>query len=159
MTDSPEEEILFPDIDLELDGHPVKISEYRFIDGMKVNVLARLMLVDLAALFSTAGADHDAISMPALNAIFGQHAEVVLELIALSTGENPLWIADLSDDDGQLLLMTWWRVNSAFFTRRLVADMVARRETEALQKTQAEEDARQETLHQQALDLAESAHA
>ena len=43
-----------------------------------------------------------------------------IELISLSTGQPIPWIEGLRDRDGQALSMTFWRVNSGFFTRRLV---------------------------------------
>ena len=151
-----DEEIIFPDVDLDLAGKPVKVSEYRFIDGMKVASLARPLLVDMAYLFSHAADGPESLSLTLINDMFGKYPDLMVELIAISTGEDPDWIASLSDEYGQLLLMTWWRVNSAFFTRRLVTEMVARRQAETLQKNQAAEDAKREELTKQALDLVES---
>ncbi len=40
--------------------------------------------------------------------------------MTISTGRPVEWIESLSDRDGQTLSMTFWRVNSGFFMRRLV---------------------------------------
>ena len=158
MTDTTEEEILFPDVDLEFDGQPVKVSEYCFVDGMKAARLAAPLLASMADLFALAEDDVELVSLQLLGDMFGQHPEAVVDLIALATGEDKAWIKKLSDADGQMLLQTWWRVNSAFFTRRLVTNMVAKRQVEEARVARAAEEEKQEKLKQDALDLAKSAH-
>jgi len=118
--------------------------------------MAQPLLKDMGELFAGMAEGSDPVDLAAINALFCKDPALIVELIALSTGEQKDWIEGLSDEDGQLLMMTWWRVNKDFFVRRLVTGMVARRQAAELQASLAAEDVLREGLIAQALDLAGS---
>ena len=123
-------ETLFPDADLILNGEPVTVREYRFLDGLKVAAMAQSLMAGLADLFLEETAP-EAFDFAALEAVFGSMPGLLVELLSISTGKPQAWIETLSDDDGHTLMMTWWRVNSGFFVRRLAAPLVARQRANA----------------------------
>lgn len=123
-------EILAPDVTLELAGEAVTVMEYRFLTGLQADAMMKPFRQALVALFANARpGDFDYAE---LAAVFGRYPVLVRDLIALSIQRPPDWVAQLSDDDGQTLLMTWWRVNSHFFVQRLAPDILARRDPSVL---------------------------
>lgn len=138
---APDHEILFPDREIEIEGVKVTIREYTFAEGLKIAYSHRALLADLAGLFlpspSGGGVGGEggylaaSVELADLQAVLGANADKVLDLVALATGRSVEWIAELSDVDGQELLLTWWTCNKAFFGRRLAAAAVSR----ALDKT------------------------
>lgn len=116
--DTNDLDVLLPDRDIEIGGEQVTVREFSFVQGLKAEPLVRPMVADLQALFAE-DAD-EVVEFSRLAEVFGRHAEAFLGLIALSCGRPSDWLERLSDGDGQLLAMTFWTVNSRFFTRRLV---------------------------------------
>jgi hypothetical protein len=133
MNDPDELDILLPDVELTMAGDPVIVREYRFVQGMQAQALAKPLLDDLAAVFlpDDAPDGDDAAQaegiLNALGEIFGRHPHLMVKLLAMSTGKPADWIESLNDEDGQTLLLTWWGVNKDFFARRLTTYLVARR--------------------------------
>jgi hypothetical protein len=129
-------EILLPDREAELaSGERVQVKELTFLQGLKAARRAGPLLEDLAQLFERelgaedAGED-EGLGLADLGAVFAGHEDVLLELLAMSTGRSTEWLAALGDADGQAVLMTFWAVNSDFFVRRLVARQAGRMRSE-----------------------------
>lgn len=118
-------EVLMPDEQMEIAGESVIVREYRFITGLQVDAIVKPLRQELVALFADAEAED--FDYAALAAVFGRYPELVRDLIALSVEKPATWVKQLNDTDGQVLLMTWWQVNSHFFVQRLAPEILARR--------------------------------
>ncbi|MYE01468.1 MAG: hypothetical protein F4Y03_09335 [Alphaproteobacteria bacterium] len=123
-------EALFPDRDVTVrdpdTGEDVTLTvrEFRFLDGLRAQVLARPIVEALAGIAE----DPAAIDAPAVADVLGQHAELYLQLIALAIkARDPDWFARLRDVDGDAVSMAMWEVNSGFFMRRVISLLVARK--------------------------------
>lgn len=108
-------EILFPDEMVTIGGEQIEVREFRYLEGLRAIALAKPLIAELAKLLE--GGDIDAI---ALDALIANHYQAWIEMISMSTGKPVSWVEELRDRDGQALGMTFWRVNSGFFMRRLV---------------------------------------
>ena len=108
--------ILFPDETVEIDGEQVTVREFRYLEGLRAAALARPLLAGLREIIET----DDDIEPEALDALIGEHTDIWVQLIAMSTGLSAERIGELSDRDGVTLSMAFWRVNGPFFTRRLL---------------------------------------
>jgi len=122
----PDHEVLFPERTLTIGGEPVTVREYSFAEGLRIAASHRALLADLAGLFLPREGQAADVDLADLQAVLGARVEQVLDLIAMATGREVAWLAALSDSNGQDLLLTWWAVNLAFFTRRLAAAAVGR---------------------------------
>jgi len=121
MNPAEEAEIIDPDIDIEIGGETVTVREIGFLEGLRLAATARPLLDDLAEQY-----EGDAeVGLDRLSETFGRHPEILLDLLTASCGLPRERIEQLGDRDGQLLLMTFWRVNSAFFVQRLLARRLA----------------------------------
>lgn len=119
MNPAEEHEILFPDREVTLStGEQVTVNEYSFRDGLRMDAFAAPLIADLRQLL-LAEPDEDAM-LAQLDQLFGLHAEIVMQAIAIATAKTVEWLDALGDSDGQKLRLTWWSVNRDFFLRRLV---------------------------------------
>lgn len=122
MTDPIEElDIIQPDIELEINGETVTVKEFTFFQGLRLGVVAKPLLDDLAEKVEV----NNDFTLQILGEVFADHSSIVSELIAQSTGETCDWVELLSDAVGQHLLMTFWQVNSNFFVSRLLTRKMA----------------------------------
>lgn len=138
-------EVLFPDVDLEVDdpetGEKVALTlrEFRFLEALEAQVVARPLIEALADAFGSEGG----LDAAAIDAALGAHAGLWLELIgracerrddAANEGDRSVprrveaaWLAGLADRDGDALSDAMWSANGGFFTRRVVAEEAARK--------------------------------
>lgn len=116
ISEENEIEVLSPDSEITLQGVTVLVHEFSFIEGLKAEVLARDMMIELAQILLDQGDD---IQVDDLAVLFARHSNNYVELIAMSTSQPRQWVESLSDKDGQLLSWTFWAVNKGFFMRRL----------------------------------------
>ncbi|HSH28870.1 MAG TPA: DUF6631 family protein [Thiohalobacter sp.] len=123
-------EILFPDQTLEVGGEQVTVREFRYLEGARAAVIAAPLIKAMRELIS----GDDDISAEALDALIGEHVEIWLQLICMSTGKDPEWIAKLPDEDGMQLSLLFWEVNGPFFTRRLMLAAATGPEAEGLSR-------------------------
>ena len=102
------------------------VREFRFLEGLQAAALARPLIEDMAA--ETAdGADPDAPPTLAFVDLLGKHAGLWLDLTARACGREAAWLARLGDADGLALRDAMWSANGAFFLRRYVTLVKARR--------------------------------
>jgi len=115
--EAAEAEILYPQRTVTLSGlGDVTVHEITFVQGMEQGANIRPLVAYLATVFAdNANPDYDDIA-----AVFEAHLDAVMRLLSITTRLTMPELADLNDTDGQLLLMTFWSVNAAFFTQRLV---------------------------------------
>ena len=111
-------EVLFPDRDVTVrdpdSGEPVTLTvrEFRYLEGLRVQVSARDFIAALADARGDRDAVHDALAV---------HADVWADLIARAADRDPAWIARLSDRDGDAVAVAAWGANRDFFLRRILA--------------------------------------
>ncbi len=103
---------------ININGEAITVQKFTFAQGLKAEPLIQPMIHDMRRLL--AGDAEEAIEYRALADIFGRHADEFLELIAIACGRPRAWIETLTDRDGQLLAMTFWTVNSRFFTGQII---------------------------------------
>jgi len=115
---------ILPDSDIEIRHETITVTEITFLQSLTLDPLIGPMIADMKTLFAEE-ADGETVSYQAMAAVFGKHADILLQMIAMTTGKPREWIESLSDADGQLLTMTFWTVNQGFFTRRLVIETMA----------------------------------
>ncbi|NAW33246.1 DUF6631 family protein [Halomonas alimentaria] len=108
-------EILLPDEAVTIEGEEILVREFRYLEGLRAIALARPLFAELARIL-----EEGEIDALALDGLIAEHHEAWIQLMAISTGKDESWIEGLRDRDGQTLSMTFWRVNSGFFMRRLV---------------------------------------
>ncbi|CAM5528660.1 DUF6631 family protein [Rhodanobacter lindaniclasticus] len=105
-------DVLHPDRVITIAGHEVTVREYSFVEGLRIRAGAKNFLADLHKQIQTG----DMLTEDILD-VLAVHSDLVLSLLAKSTGMEPEWLKDLNDVDGDLLLLTWWGVCGPFFVR------------------------------------------
>ena len=140
MSESPHDAaaelaVLFPDVELTVrdpdtgEAVALTVREFRFLEGLRAQALAGPFVEGLAELVGTG--DIDALDPAAIAGLMNDHAEVWIALTARACDREPEWLARLSDIDGDALSEAMWSANSGFFTRRVVASVVAARKPRA----------------------------
>ena len=109
--------VLFSERDLTIDSEQITVNEIKFTQGLKFGALIKPMISAMAELFI----EKEDPEFDDIADIFSAHEKVVVQLMAVTTGKSIEWIKGLGDTDGQNLMMTFWAVNSDFFTRRIVS--------------------------------------
>ncbi len=110
--------VLHPEREVELDGRTVTVREYGFVEGLKIQRSAAVLV---AALVEAQGAGD--VAYQSVQSIMADHADILIDLMARAADVDADWIRGLSDEDGQLLMMVWWSVNGPFFVRRVAVDV------------------------------------
>jgi hypothetical protein len=117
-------EILQPNREIQVAGETIVVREYLYFDGLKLKAWAKPFLEDLYALFGQGDA---APSFDDIAELLGRHEETVVQMVAQSVGKTPEWLRELGEADGDLVTLTWWMVNSGFFTRPVMRRAIAAR--------------------------------
>ena len=118
--------ILLPDRDLEVidpvtgETLTLTVREFRFLDGLRAQAQARGLIEDIAAL----AAEAEAMTPARMAQVIGHHAEAWTTLCALACARETDWIAALREPDASHLSMLVWEVNAAFFTTRILGQML-----------------------------------
>jgi hypothetical protein len=102
-------------------GRDIEVREYGFLAGLKIQSAVAPIVEALAEL-----AAEKRLELDGVLEIVGEHPEELTALLAAATDLKPAEIEVLPDDEGQLLLLTWWAVNSGFFVRRVAMRATAR---------------------------------
>lgn len=105
-------EVLHPERLLTIAGREITVREYGFVEGLRLLKLAEPII---------AGLQGDlARGTPSFESVFGvlaEQADSVVQMMAIAADVEVEWIESLGQDEGQLLLMTWWGVNGPFYMR------------------------------------------
>lgn len=122
MTD--ELNILIPDQTLTICGVEVTVHEYTLAEQLQ----HRQPLKAISEGFMDAmNAKPDAeVSIDELYDVLGANWDAVLQAVAVSCGRSVEWVAGLTGDDSESLLLIWWGVNAAFFTRNAIRPALTR---------------------------------
>ncbi|HBR6621700.1 Uncharacterised protein [Klebsiella pneumoniae] len=122
MTD--ELNILIPDRTLTICGVEVTVHEYTLAEQLQ----HRQPLKAISEGFMDAmNAKPDAeVSIDELYDVLGANWDAVLQAVAVSCGRSVEWVAGLTGDDSESLLLIWWGVNADFFTRNAIRPALTR---------------------------------
>jgi hypothetical protein len=115
-------EILFPEKVLTIKGETITVKEITFTQGLKLGRIVQALISDLSSLF----AERENADYEDLAEVFAEHEPVLMDILAITTGKEATYFNDISDSDGQSLMMTLWTVNGDFFTRRLVSKSLSK---------------------------------
>lgn len=123
-TEASDLDILYPDRELKLSGETITVRELAFAQTLRMEA----SMAPLIQAFIDLPTEGDGERVTAqLWALFGEHAHAWIGFMAAACGKSRDWVEQLSDADGRTLSMTVWSVNAAFFTRRVISGMIARR--------------------------------
>jgi len=101
---------------ITIGGKEVTVSEFTYPQEFEALPIAQPIIAGLGDTL----AERDPAGYQKLEALFYKHHAALVSLEAIATGEPEDWIRSLKGKDGQLLTMTFWAVNSYFFTSRVV---------------------------------------
>ena len=118
-TTASDEAIIFPESETTIKGEKITVNEISYSQGMQIHFQIKPMIESMSEAFAEANPD---FSM--MEGVFAEHLDIVNKMMALTTGKTEAWVNNLSDEEGQLLLMTFWMVNSGFFIRRIAGKAI-----------------------------------
>lgn len=104
-------------------GINVIVKSLGFVAGLKF----RVPLVPIIEQLLNQVVEDEEMSLELIGQVFDNHQDLLIQLMAESTGQTVEWVTQLGDNDGLLLLMEFWAVNAGFFVRRLVISGTTRR--------------------------------
>jgi len=102
--------------EVKVNGEPIKVSEFTFPQELKALTIAAPIIGEIADLYLNGG-DPDMLE---IEGVFARHGEALMELISISTGKPLEWLHSLKGHSSSLFL-TFWGVNSHFFTQRIAS--------------------------------------
>ncbi|HGN1707904.1 TPA: DUF6631 family protein [Providencia rettgeri] len=107
--------ILLPERTLTLSGKEVVVHEYTLAEQLKYRAPLKAISDGFKALMLNSP---DAeVTLDELYDLMGTLANEVIQVAAVSCSESVEWVSALTGEDSDALLMVWWGVNAAFFTR------------------------------------------
>jgi hypothetical protein len=109
-------DILAPDLEIEIKNEKVVVRELTFGEQLRHAQALADITEALRGLMKPGSVDDLGGVVDALEA----RGDSLTQLMAVSTGKDAAWIASLSGEAGETLMLTWWRANQHFFIRRLV---------------------------------------
>ncbi len=123
-----DEEIIFPESEIIINDERIIVNEITYMQGMQLHSCTQPVIEDMAQAFAD-----ETPGLAMLAGVFAKHAQGINEMIMLTTDKDENWLLALNDEDGQSLLMTFWIVNSGFFTRRLASKSLQKMQETAQQ--------------------------
>jgi len=117
---------LQPDTTLTVAGRKITVREYGFFEGLEVADRAAPFIADMHVQCADG-----TLTYSRIRRLFGKHRAIVVEIAAQASGVEPEWLQALSPSDAELLMSTWFAVNSGFFVHELVVEMQVQRQNTA----------------------------
>jgi len=102
--------ILFPERTLTVGGKTLTLREYSFKESLQLNDQLQPLINAISGLI-------EGESMPELSqviAVFAKEHDRLIELVAIAADCEVSFIENLSQQEGQQLLLLWWSVNAPF---------------------------------------------
>ncbi|HHA2393227.1 DUF6631 family protein [Stenotrophomonas maltophilia] len=115
-------EILMGEGQVKVADRQLSVREYTFAEGLFIQATARGFMEDLYGVFKPGST---VPGFEQVSEICARNADVILDLMAKSANVERSWVESLSEADGELLMLAWWRVNSGFFIRRVLRRAIA----------------------------------
>ncbi len=106
--------------EIELDNETVKVSEFTFTQELKALAIAEPIIKAIAELYVNSS-EPDMLN---IEKVFAMHAEVLVQLLSISTTKPVEWFNLLPGRYANTIFLTFWGVNSHFFTQRVVSQYV-----------------------------------
>lgn len=127
MTAHPADNLatLFPVRELQLAGVMVTVHEYTLQEQLKHRQVLKALTDAFAGMVSATGSQEDIALDTLFDVLADKHAELLCA-VAVSCSQPVEWVSALSGEDSELLMLTWWSVNAAFFTRAALRPQVER---------------------------------
>lgn len=116
-------QVLHPDCSAKIAGRAVTVREYGFVEGMRLRPRMQPFLDDLHALVAGGRLPH----LEQVTTLLGTHIDAVTEAVAVAADVDMEWLAGLTQDEGQHLLMLWWTANGPFYVRSVFSRIAADR--------------------------------
>lgn len=110
--------VMRPDFEITIAGRTLTVREYEFFEGLEVAHRAEAFINDMAACASEGELRYDRIRR-----LLGVHRVVVQSIAAQAAGVDESWLAALSNADKDMLMSTWFAVNSGFFVHEAVVTL------------------------------------
>lgn len=107
-------DILHPERTFPLADRHITMREYGFVEGLRLMPLLDPIISDIRHMLDGGRPLPEIEQVPAF---LGQHAEALVELMAVAADADVEWIEQLNADDGHELLWWWWVVNGPFCVR------------------------------------------
>lgn len=126
--------VLKPDRNTTVAGRPIVMREYGFFDSLELLPLLEPILVDLEDQAKAGAPWPDFNSVPSF---LGNHANVLVHLIAKSASVEMEWMRGLTAEQGYELVWWWWIVNGPFCKRCAEKRLVTAHVMEQQAKRQA----------------------
>lgn len=128
-TAAEELEVLHPERIIEVKGEQVTVFEINFLASLRLQAHVNPIVKAIEAVLSASGAlpGYDAVV-----ATLGEHWQSTLALLQEVTRRPAEWFDDLSAQEGELLLLTFWSVNAPFFYQRVTTVTAVAREAARL---------------------------
>ena len=102
---------------VEIKGQRLSVREFTFRQGLEAAPVARPIIQALQELVTAEGEEADAFEIADLMAA---HPDAWFQLVARACDCDPEWVAGLPETEGMHLSLVFWRLNAAFFMRRVV---------------------------------------
>lgn len=115
-------EILMGEGQVKVADRQLSVREYTFAEGLFIQATARGFMDDLYGVFKPGST---VPSFEQISEVCARNADVILDLMARSANVERSWVESLSEAEGELLMLAWWRVNSGFFIRRVLRRAIA----------------------------------
>ena len=107
-------DILYSTRTIEIAGKTIKVHELTFSEQLQVSHL----LKPIAVKFDAINLDDDSNASNIIYDTLAEEADNLIKLLAICTNQPVEWVKSLSPEEGELLMVYWWSVNSNFFIRR-----------------------------------------
>ncbi|MFY1006078.1 DUF6631 family protein [Pasteurella multocida] len=112
--------ILFPHQTLTLNGEVIEVREYSLLQQLQY----RHKMLPFIEQLRHSLKDEEEFNLDKLLDCLAQDYQNVLELVALSINKPVDFVAQLSGEQAEQLLLSWWAVNSDFFTLKALLPMI-----------------------------------
>ena len=109
-------DILHPDRQLNLRGQMLTVREFRHLEWLRLLPTVEPLIAAMAATLSSGRT----VSYEDALALMATHIDTLSPLVVQASGITPTLWEQLTPDEGELLLMTFWGANGRFFVGRAV---------------------------------------
>lgn len=106
--------------EVEIQGKSIKVNEFTFPQELKALSIAEPVINEIADLY-VKGGDPD---MLVIERVFYEHADAMINLLSISTGKPVEWFNALPGKYANALFLTFWGMNSHFFTQRIASRFI-----------------------------------
>lgn len=111
--------VLFPNHRIFINGKQLTVQEYTFVEWLQLRQQYAVFINKFTALMT----EHDDVLVDDVLAFFEDEFADVQGLILASIGQSADFLAKVSANEMESLMLTWWQVNKHFFMKSVVRAM------------------------------------